>query len=76
MMISLTCSSFVSQHSLITQINWNKYLSSLLDHKLSDEEEVIVNVPTFFAKIDKLLTEVDSKLVSTIDRFRLFAFLS
>jgi len=43
------------------QINWNKYLTSLLDDPLSDDEEIIVNVPTFFAKVDKLLLEVDSK---------------
>ena len=45
----------------IAQINWNKYLVNLLDDPLSDEEEIIVNVPTFFAKVDKLLLEVDSK---------------
>lgn len=45
------------------QINWNKYLVSLLDDPLSDNEEIIVNVPTFFAKVDKLLMETDSKLV-------------
>lgn len=45
------------------QINWKKYLTNLLDDPLSDDEEVIVNVPTFFSKVDKLLTEIDSRLV-------------
>lgn len=34
---------------------------NLLDEPLSGDEEIIVNVPTFFSKLDKLLVEADKK---------------
>ena len=37
------------------QIDWFKYFNELLNIPVTESEEVIVNVPTFIAKIDKLL---------------------
>lgn len=44
-----------------TQINWSKFLTNLLEQPLSDDDEMIVNVPTYFAKLDKLLVEADTR---------------
>ena len=52
------------------QINWTKYLSSLLEEPLAQEEEVIVDVPVFFRRLDKLLQEVDSKTLANYMMWR------
>lgn len=50
--------------SVAPNIDWNKYLTQLLDDPLSGEEEIIVNVPSFFAKLDKLLLEVEPRTLA------------
>jgi len=49
---------------------WSKYFNSLLDIPVADDEEVIVNVPTFVSQVDKLIPATNKRILANYMMWR------
>lgn len=46
---------------LAPNINWDKFLSSLLGTNITETDDIIVNTPSYLTKLDNLLMSTDKK---------------
>nr|XP_027200738.1 neprilysin-2-like isoform X2 [Dermatophagoides pteronyssinus] len=55
---------------LAPNIHWEKYFNSLLGIKITDNDDIIVNVPKFLTQLDQLLQTTDKKLLANYMMWR------
>ncbi|KAG9509324.1 Neprilysin-2 [Fragariocoptes setiger] len=58
-------------HTIAPNTEWQKFFNNLLNEPVSDDAEVIVNVPTFITKVDQLMVQTPARTVANYMMWRL-----
>ncbi|KAI1296514.1 Membrane metallo-endopeptidase-like 1 [Halotydeus destructor] len=57
--------------TILANTPWSKYFNNLLNNPVADDEEIIVNVPKFIIKVDKLLPATDKRVLANYMMWRI-----